>query len=71
MSVLLPEGMRPTNLHLTPFYKNEDGVWIINKARLVTADMFMICQRVREISPGSTSWSWSRILARGRSSATP
>jgi hypothetical protein len=51
LSVLLPEGMRPTNLHLTPFYKNEDGVLIINKARVVTADMFMICQRIGEINP--------------------
>jgi hypothetical protein len=51
LSVLLPEGMRPTNLHLTPFYKNEDGLLIINKAKVVTSDIYMICERIKEINP--------------------
>jgi hypothetical protein len=43
--------MRPTNLHLTPFYKNEDGLLIINKAKVVTSDIYMICERIKEINP--------------------
>jgi hypothetical protein len=53
--ILLPEGMRPTNLHLTPQYKmvREDGaeVAVFNKARVCTADVYNICERIREVSP--------------------
>lgn len=41
-TILLPQGAVPTNLHLNP---NTD------KARLVTSDMYHICNRIREISP--------------------
>lgn len=41
-NLLLPEGAVPTNLHLNP---NTD------KARLVTSDMYHICERIREIDP--------------------
>lgn len=40
-NLILPEGTKPSNLHLNP---NTD------KARLVTADMFQIAERIREIS---------------------
>lgn len=41
-NLLLPEGSVPTNLHLNP---NTD------RARLVTSDMYHICERIREIDP--------------------
>lgn len=50
-TILLPEGMRPTNLHLVPYQKDENGLPIITKARLVTSDIFDICNRIGEISP--------------------
>ena len=50
-NILLPDGMRPTNLHLVPFKRDpETGLPIITKARLVTSDIYMICERVKEIS---------------------
>lgn len=39
--LLLPDGLRPTNLHLTPDHK----------VRYVSNDMFHIADRIREISP--------------------
>src|SRR5258706_7020038 len=39
--LLLPDGLRPTNLHLLPG----------SKARFVSNDMFHIAERIREISP--------------------
>ena len=41
-SLILPEGVRPTNLHLNPK---------TDFARHVTADMFNIAERLKEISP--------------------
>lgn len=50
-TILLPSGARPTNLHLVPYQLDENGIPIITKASLVTHDMWMICERVKEISP--------------------
>lgn len=50
--LLLPEGTRPTNLHLTPMHWDaEGGAMVGHRARFVTADMYNICERIREISP--------------------
>lgn len=51
MDILLPEGSRPSNLHMIPWQLDEHGIPIISQARLVTHDMFMICERIKEISP--------------------
>jgi hypothetical protein len=55
-NLLLGEGVKPTNLHLNP---NTD------KARLVTADMFNIAERIAEISPSLYILELERESAEG------
>lgn len=56
-SILLPGGSVPTNLHLNP---NTD------KVRLVTSDMYHICERIREISPALYILELERETEEGR-----
>jgi hypothetical protein len=54
--ILLPEGTRPTNLHL------REG----DRARLVSNDLYHIAERIREISPNLYILELDQDSAEGR-----